>query len=462
MISEIQKKIIEKSIENSSDKDRQKVLNNNISKYFHNVGEAKLQFKNINLAKKRAGSIKHRVLNNLDKYLIEFEAGFTKRGGKVIWALDDQQALDEIYNILVKNDIKSLIKSKSLISNEIGLINFLKNKNIDVLESDLVDFINNSIDKNEDSNNLTSLDYLSKEEIFQYVSQKYGISKNSNLNDIIRIISKIQKESIIKSEVSVVEGNFIISDIGGILISENDGNSVLSSSTSKINIILASIERILPNLLDLDLFIPLYSTFSKGQKLSVYNTILTGPRQDNENDGPIEMYVILIDNNRTKVIEKKEQRKAMSCIQCGACSNFCPIYNIIGQKSYNSVYKGAIGSIITPFLKDTKDYNHLSYTTTLCGKCSEECPVNIPLHELLLHNRNDFVNNKDLSYDEKILIWSWKKINLSRKLMNLGSSNFKNRLIKHIFSNIWGSKRNLPKFSSKNFNQQWKDKNKNS
>jgi L-lactate dehydrogenase complex protein LldF len=461
MISEIEKKIIEKSIENSSNKDRQKILNNNILKYYNNVSDAKFQYKNINLAKKRAGSIKHRVLNNLDKYLIEFEASFTKRGGKVIWALDDEQALNEIYNILIKNDIKSIIKSKSLICNEIGLYEFLKRKNIDVLESDLVDFINNGIEKNGNINNLTSLDYLSKEEIYQYVSQKYGISKNTNINDIIKIISKIQRESIIKSEASIIEGNFIISDIGGIIISENDGNAVLSSSISKINIIVSSIERILPNLQDLDLFLPLYSTFSKGNKLFTYNTILTGPRQDNENDGPLEMYVILIDNNRTKVIEKKEQRKAMSCIQCGACSNFCPIYNIIGQDSYTTVYKGAIGSIITPFLKDSKDYNHLSYTTTLCGKCSEECPVNIPLHELLLHNRNDFVNKKELNYNEKILIWSWKKINLSRKLMNLGSSNLKNKLIKHIFSNIWGSKRNLPIFSSKNFNQQWKDKNKN-
>lgn len=443
------------TINNNSSKETQKILNNNIEKYYINTDNAKNQYANLDLAKKRAGSIKHRVLNNLDKYLVEFEASFTKRGGKVIWALDSQQALNEIYNIILKNDINSVVKSKSVLSKEIGLNEFLKSKSIDLKETDLIDFVNKGLN---DNNAHNSLNNNTKEEIFEYLVQKYGLSKDKKINEIIHIINKIQKESILNSDIAIVEGNFIISDIGGIAISEEDGNAILASSFSKINIVLISIDRVIPNFQDLDLFLPLLSTFSNGQKISAYNTIITGSKQESESDGPNEIYVILIDNERSEVLSKKEQRRALSCISCGACANYCPVFKIIGEQTYDSIYKGPVGYVVTPYLKGIKEYSHLSFASTLCGKCSEKCPVNIPLHELLLHNRNDFNKTTDSNIKEKALIWSWKKIIHNRKLMNFISPKIKNKFISLLFNNIWGQSKKNPLFASKSFNQMWREK----
>ncbi len=458
MISEAQKKFIDSSVVNSINTNQQNILNTNNLIYQNKFSNARLQFANINLAKKRAGAIKHRVLNNLDKYLVEFEANFTKRGGKVIWALNSQQAVDEIYTIILKNNYQHIVKSKSVLSEEIELQKYLKTKGIELKETDFIEFIKKGISG--DNQFVSDLNAYNKEEIKQYLVQKYGLSKDKSINEIITTISKIKKEIFINSEVGIVEADFIISDIGAVSISENDGDSVLSSSFTKVNIVLASIEKVIPNLADLELFLPLLSTFKTGEKISAYNTILTGPCQEDETDGPTEMYVILIDNNRTEVLSKKEQRKAMSCIQCGACSVSCPIVSLIGNNISASTYKGPIGSVVTPYLKGINEYSHLSYATTLCGKCSEVCPVNIPLHELFLHNRNDFVNKREISINEKLLFWTWKKIILSRNFMNLGSVALKNKVFSMVFSKIWGKKRKLPEFSPKNFNQMWREKSK--
>lgn len=458
MISEAQKKFIDSSVVNSINTNQQNILNTNNLIYQNKFSNARLQYANINLAKKRAGAIKHRVLNNLDKYLVEFEANFTKRGGKVIWALNSQQAVDEIYTIILKNNYQHIVKSKSVLSEEIELQKYLKTKGIELKETDFIEFIKKGISG--DNQFVSDLNAYNKEEIKQYLVQKYGLSKDKSINEIITTISKIKKEIFINSEVGIVEADFIISDIGAVSISENDGDSVLSSSFTKVNIVLASIEKVIPNLADLELFLPLLSTFKTGEKISAYNTILTGPCQEDETDGPTEMYVILIDNNRTEVLSKKEQRKAMSCIQCGACSVSCPIVSLIGNNISASSYKGPIGSVVTPYLKGINEYSHLSYATTLCGKCSEVCPVNIPLHELFLHNRNDFVNKREISINEKLLFWTWKKIILSRNFMNLGSVALKNKVFSMVFSKIWGKKRKLPEFSPKNFNQMWREKSK--
>lgn len=458
MISEAQKKFIDSSVVNSINTNQQNILNTNNLIYQNKFSNARLQYANINLAKKRAGAIKHRVLNNLDKYLVEFEANFTKRGGKVIWALNSQQAVDEIYTIILKNNYQHIVKSKSVLSEEIELQKYLKTKGIELKETDFIEFIKKGISG--DNQFVSDLNAYNKEEIKQYLVQKYGLSKDKSINEIITTISKIKKEIFINSEVGIAEADFIISDIGAVSISENDGDSVLSSSFTKVNIVLASIEKVIPNLADLELFLPLLSTFKTGEKISAYNTILTGPCQEDETDGPAEMYVILIDNNRTEVLSKKEQRKAMSCIQCGACSVSCPIVSLIGNNISASTYKGPIGSVVTPYLKGINEYSHLSYATTLCGKCSEVCPVNIPLHELFLHNRNDFVNKSEISINEKLLFWTWKKIILSRNFMNLGSVALKNKVFSMVFSKIWGKKRKLPEFSPKNFNQMWREKNK--
>src|SRR5205823_9922366 len=170
---------------------------------------------------------------------------------------------------------------------------------------------------------------------------------------------------------------------------------------------------------DLGLFWPLLATYGTGQKVTVYNTIVTGPKQENENDGPEEMYVILLDNGRTNILANAKQRESLYCIRCGACLNACPVYKNIGGHTYGATYSGPIGSVITPHLSGMDDYKHLSYASSLCGNCTEVCAVKINLHELLLENRADAVKSGYSSFAERIGWKMWKQAMLHRPWMNI-------------------------------------------
>ncbi len=208
---------------------------------------------------------------------------------------------------------------------------------------------------------------------------------------------------------------------------------------------------------DLGLFWPLLATYGTGQKLTVYNTIVTGPKQQGESDGPEEMYVILLDNGRTNILMNEKTRESLYCIRCGACLNACPVYKNIGGHSYNATYSGPIGSIITPHLKNMNEWKHLSYASSLCGNCTEVCAVKINLHELLLENRYESVKDNHASWGEKMAWKAWKRASLSRKLMNSGSSKIKNWMVNKLFKG-WSAHRGDLIFPDKTFNELWKEK----
>ena len=209
---------------------------------------------------------------------------------------------------------------------------------------------------------------------------------------------------------------------------------------------------------DLDLYWPMLSTHGTGQNLTVYNTILSGPRQADETDGPEEMYVILLDNGRTNLLAQKEQREGLYCIRCGACLNACPIYKNIGGHTYNTTYSGPIGSIITPHMRGMEEFKHLSNASSLCGKCSEVCPVKIEIHKMLLLNRRDAVKEGQVTGKEK-MGWSlWKKGMMKRSNMDFFGGKWKNRLMRMFFKKTWGQHRAMPNVAEKSFSEQWKEK----
>ena len=170
------------------------------------------------------------------------------------------------------------------------------------------------------------------------------------------------------------------------------------------------------------------------------------------------MYVILLNNKRTEILKKERQRIALSCIRCGACLNACPVYRNIGGHTYNTVYTGPIGSVISPYMNGMADYYHLSFASSLCGKCTEICPVKIPLHKLLLVNRNNWIKEGSVPGNEKKAMWGMKKVMLKRKYMNMGGYGIRNYTFKKVLSKIWGPRRDLPQLARKSFNQQWKER----
>ena len=440
------------------DIDHRRIINNNIGKYDAAVGRGLSRLINLENAKRKAHVIKWKVMENLDKILPEFEANFQKRGGKVIWANDAAEANKEILNIIQKAGAKTVVKSKSMVTEEIELNEFLEHNHIESIETDLGEYIVQLLGQ-KPYHIVTPAMHLSKEDIAKLFNEKFGTPVDFTPEQLTQKARELLREKYLQADVGITGANFLIADTGSIALTENEGNARLSTSFPKIHIAIVGIEKIVPSMADLDLFWPLLSTHGTGQNLTVYNTILSGPRQANETDGPEEMYVILLDNGRTNLLAQKDQRQGLYCIRCGACLNACPVYKNIGGHTYNTAYSGPIGSIITPHLQGMEDFKHLSYASSLCGKCTEVCPVKIDIHKMLLLNRRDAVNEGLVTTKEKWGWIAWRKGMLSRKLEDFFSGKTKNRLMRTFFKNSWGQHREMPEVAGKSFATQWREKN---
>jgi L-lactate dehydrogenase complex protein LldF len=216
------------------------------------------------------------------------------------------------------------------------------------------------------------------------------------------------------------------------------------------------IEKLIPSIADLELYWPLLAAHGTGQALTVYNSILSGPRREGETDGPEAMYVILLDNGRTDLLARKEQRQGLYCIRCGACLNGCPVYKNIGGHAYGTTYNGPIGSLITPHQQGMENFGHLSQASSLCGKCTEVCPVKIDIHQMLLLNRREAVKQHLVSRTERS---GWKiftRLVSKRMWMDLLGGPAKNWFVRIFFRKSWGSHRELPKVAEQSFSKQWK------
>ena len=440
----------------AADKEHRRKIKFNIGKYNAVVPNGKQQFCELELARERAKNIKWKAIETLDKQLETFETNITKRGAKVIWAEDTQQALNEIKRICEEKKCKTLVKSKSMVTEEIHLNHFLEQNGIESVETDLGEYIQ-QLDGEPPYHIVTPAMHKSKEDVAKLFAEKLGTDPKSTPEQLTLVARKVLREKYIQAEVGVTGANFIISDVGGIALTENEGNARLSCAWPKTHIVIAGIEKVIPSMTDLGLFWPLLSTYGTGQKVTVYNTIITGPRQPNEKDGPEDMYVILLDNGRTNILASEIHRESLYCIRCGACLNACPVYKTIGGHSYEATYSGPIGSVITPHLKDMGEWKHLSYASSLCGNCTQVCAVRINLHELLLENRNESVKEGHGNFTEKMVWKMWAMAMQHRSWLNLAGGGLKTKAI-NIIGKVWTAHRGSLDFPKKTFNQQWKEK----
>ncbi|GGH13024.1 LutB/LldF family L-lactate oxidation iron-sulfur protein [Mucilaginibacter phyllosphaerae] len=446
------------SEEKAFEADHRRIINNSIDKYENAFEKGLSRMINLDNSKKKGHVIKWKVMENLDKFLPEFESNFLKRGGKVIWANDAEEANREILNIIQKAGAKTVIKSKSMATEEIHLNEFLEKNHIESIESDLGEYILQLLGQ-KPYHIVTPAMHLSKEDIARLFNQKFGTPLDLTPEQLTQKARELLREKYLQADVGITGANFLIADTGSISISENEGNGRLTTTFPKIQIAVVGIEKIIPSITDLDLFWPMLATHGTGQNITVYNTILSGPRQPNETDGPEEMYVVLLDNGRTSLLAQKEQRQGLYCIRCGACLNVCPVYQNIGGHTYETTYSGPIGSVITPHMRGMEEFKHLSYASSLCGKCTEVCPVKIDIHKMLLLNRRDAVNDGLVATKEKWGWAAWKKAMLKRSLTDFFSGKTKNFFMKLFFKKSWGAQREMPQVSAKSFSQQWKEGN---
>ncbi|MBK8140756.1 MAG: iron-sulfur cluster-binding protein [Chitinophagaceae bacterium] len=447
---------IARSTIKAADKEHRRKINFNIGKYNAVVPQGKLQFTDVHLARERAKNIKWKAIETLDKQLETFESAITRRGAKVIWAENAQQALEAIQKICEEKSCKTLVKSKSMVTEEIHLNDFLEKNGIESVETDLGEYIQ-QLDGEPPYHIVTPAMHKSKEDVAKLFAEKLGTDPKATPEQLTLTARRILRDKYVQAEVGLTGANFIIADIGAIAVTENEGNARLSCSMPKTHIVIAGIEKVIPSMTDLALFWPLLSTFGTGQKITVYNTIITGPRQANEADGPEDMYVILLDNGRTNILANEKQRESLYCIRCGACLNACPVYKNIGGHTYAATYSGPIGSVITPHLKNMDEWKHLSYASSLCGNCTEVCAVKINLHELLLENRHEAVEEGFSSFTEKMAWKMWKQGMLHRKWMNMAGGTIKNKVVNGLIKG-WKEHRGDMEFPKKSFNELWKEK----
>lgn len=456
-MSENSSDFISKSTVKSFDRDHRRKINFNISRYNAVVPVGKQQFTDIHLAREKAKNIKWKAIENLDRMLELFESKITAKGAKVIWAETADQALQEILAICKAKNCTSIVKSKSMVTEELHLNHFLEQHQIESVETDLGEYIQ-QLDDEPPYHIVTPAMHKSKEDVARLFKDKLGTPAGLTPTQLTQVARVKLREKYKQAEIGITGANFIIADTGSIALTENEGNGRLSCSWPKTHIVIAGIEKVIPSLSDLALFWPLLATYGTGQRITVYNSIISGPRQVNENDGPEDMYVILLDNGRTNLLENTGSREALYCIRCGACLNACPVYKNIGGHTYGTTYSGPIGSVITPHLKDLDDWKHLSYASSLCGNCTEVCAVKINLHELLLKNRNEAVKEGDTTMTEKLAWKFWRMAMLNRRMMNMGSGKLKTKVISS-FVKDWSKHRADLKFPSKSFNQLWKERN---
>lgn len=353
-------------------------------------------------ARDAAAEIKYQALNHLDEMLTEFETRFTARGGRVFWASTSQQARDYILDLARHKGVRSIVKSKAMTSEEIHLNDALESAGYGVIESDLGEFIQQLMGE-APYHFVFPCMHLQREEISALFARELGSAETDSPEELTMIARRFLRRHYLEADMGISGANFVVAETGMISITENEGNARLTTALPRIHVALVGIEKVLPRLADLALFLPMLATGGTGQNMTCYNSMYAGPRQPGEIDGPEEFHVVFLDNHRTRLLADAEQRDALHCIRCGACLNVCPIFKNIGGHAYGTTYQGPIGSVITPHFRGLQQWKHLSGASSLCGACTEACPVKIDLHHHLLQNRRNAAQQRPVWWEK--LLW---------------------------------------------------------
>ncbi len=443
----------------SFDAKHRQTLDFNISRYDGAVSKGLSRYKNLELARDRAAWIKRDVLQHWDDYLIKFETNAIKNGAKVHWASDAEEAMQHVHKILKDTSAKILVKSKSMTTEELEFNASVESLGIESLETDLGEFIV-QVAGEKPYHILTPAMHKSKEDVAALFHKIFKTPAEATPTELTHFVRKFLRQKFATADVGVTGANFLIAETGSVCLTENEGNILLSASMPETMIVIAGIEKLLPDLKSLSTIWPILAHKGTGQQLTAYNSIFTGPRKADETDGPKEMHILLLDNGRSDLYLAEKQYEALACIRCGACLNTCPIYRSVGGYTYDATYSGPIGSVITPFYKGFKEYKHLSFACSLCESCKDVCPVKIDLPSYLLQNRKQSVDEKLSPASENLAMNGMKLILGDRKKMDLAGGAIKNMGSKLMGRTLWGEKRDIPPFAKTSFSKQYKAKKK--
>ncbi len=415
-------------------------------------------------ARQLAAETKWEAINHLDHYLLDFSSRLEARGTKVHWASNASQAREIILSIVQEKQARSVIKSKAMTAEEIHLNEALEKAGLKVVESDLGELIV-QLRRETPYHIVFPSMHLTREEISALFEKELGSAPTLDPEELTMIARRVLRGKYLTADIGITGGNFAVAETGMVSITENEGNARLTAALPKTMITLLGIEKIIPRLDDLALFLPMLATMGAGQALTGYNTLYGGPRQPGELDGPEEWHVVLLDNHRTELLADGEQRDALHCIRCGACLNVCPIFRNVGGHTYGTTYSGPIGSVITPHLRGLQDWKHLSGASSLCGACTETCPVKIDLHHHLLQNRRNAAQERPDNLEEAafgVFGWltrrpaAWKIVRFILQKIQPLTRQFQKKPWHP--ARPWTQTRDLPVLPSESFRDWWKNR----
>jgi L-lactate dehydrogenase complex protein LldF len=349
--------------------------------------------------RENARAIKAWSLEHLGEQLELFEKNATRNGIKVHWADNADSACELVKEICVETEARSVIKSKSMVTEEIGLNAILEASGMEVVESDLGEWIV-QIAGETPSHIVAPAIHHSRESVHQLFEKTLQRKIPDDAESMTMVAREVLRQAFLRADVGITGVNYLVAETGSFLVLENEGNQRLTTSLPKVHIAVSGIEKILPRLSDLDLFLRMIGRSGTGQVVTTYQNLFSGPKRSADEDGPEEMHVILVDNGRSELLASEIRRQILQCIRCGACLNICPVYRQIGGHAYGSVYPGPIGSIFTPPVAGLHQASQLPFASSLCGACRDVCPVKIDIPAVLLDLREEITENGDGKRDE--------------------------------------------------------------
>jgi len=389
-VSNAAQEFLRRAVEKSGDETHRKIIRFNMDQYDAAFGRGHSRFADWDAARERCQQIKWDAVNHLDRYLVEFETRVKERGGHVFWAENSEEARKYVCDLAVARGVKKVVKSKSMVTEEVFLTPAMEKLGMEVFETDLGEYIV-QLRQEPPYHIVTPAMHLNRGQIRDLFKEKLAGPDTEDPPELVAVARRTLRKAFFSAEMGISGANFLVADAGMVAITTNEGNGRLCTSIPKIHVVMTGIEKVVPRLQDLATLWPVLATSGTGQPITCYNTLIGGPRRDGEVDGPEEFHVVLVDNGRSELLADAEQREVLHCIRCGACLNACPVFRAVGGHTYGTIYPGPIGSVLTPHLRGLNEFQHLSFASSLCGGCTEVCPVKIDLHHHLLHNRRNAI-----------------------------------------------------------------------
>jgi L-lactate dehydrogenase complex protein LldF len=420
--------------------------------------------------RQRAVEIKEHTLAHLDFYLEYFEKQVHEQGGQIHWANTPSSACQQIISICQIAQAQQIIKGKSMISEEIGLNRALERAGFTVTETDLGEYII-QLAQEPPSHIIAPAVHKTKEEVaqlFNHHHHHYHFDPQATtIPDLVAQARQVLRDKFLAADVGITGANFLIAETGSTVIVTNEGNGDLTSTLPRVHIVVASIEKVVPTLEDMSILLRLLARSATGQEMTAYTTLTTGSRRSDDLDGPTEFHVVLVDNGRSQILGS-EFHDILRCIRCGACLNHCPVYGAVGGHAYGWVYPGPLGAVLTPLLLDLNTAIDLPNASTLCGRCEEVCPLQIPLPRLLRYHRIQ-AHQAKLSpvitrftlriwafFARHVRFYQWFTAFNIRLLGRLGQNKGRFRYLP--FLGAWTTSRDMPAPQGKTFMAMWKQR----